>query len=855
MIQTKYLVFSAMILATGFDVQFSAVAQDAKLQQNIAQRLDKLGDPLPDKAIMRFGTKRLVHRGGGPSMIALSVDEKAIFSMSDEWMMAWSTETGKLIWQKRLKRDGRVRIGAAGYGVRPMSVVPDTGELVWSSANGSLNFSNPQTGETRTVNSPTRTRWKAIDVSPDSKLFAIGGSGGSWICDANGKLKFEIPNNPQKPMEQFGGNDRLKFGGDFSYARFSPDGKILALVNSEKPKTIQTFEGSTGVALKEINCKANIVRIDFSPDGTKIAASERDSAARLYDLKTADRVWEFVIPTPLNAESYTSDIAFRPDGKQIAVGAPIGSDNRIRLLDAATGLEQGSLSGSGWKPWPMQYTSDGKFLYGSGWSADIHKWNTESQTEEPLPQGAVRASATCAMSGDGKHLAYVDTNGIQLFDIERNRISKTFRLEDVEEYGQIIFNEAGSNLAAGYSGSNEISVVIWNVDTGKELHRWNWAKGRDPHSSVEALSFSQNGNRIAAAVFRQSAAYVFDLPNDKRIANVKHRSVYGMDINKDGSTLYTTGWDRTIRAWKTSTGEQLHSLTVDEPLANGRKADTRAYGLKLSNDQKTVATCDMTQKVRFFDRKLQPIGKIDDAGWFTFGALAFSHNDLWFGVGTGSGAKVFDVASGDVVFHADEHDEYIYTVDFGVDDQTLISGGSDSVCYLWDIVPPESKSSVIDSSTFQQLTGSDGTKAYAAYMSMRRNPDRAAEILEEQLATLVVQTVDKTDVTKLVIGLGSDSDTHRKNAKSELLQYGPCVYDGLTEQLDRKLTDAKRQAIRQIQRQIHQRYRRATVLLTEIESGEAPELIDELIQTCKTKKWKLMLFDAMKRRKKLSAQP
>ena len=168
------------------------------------------------------------------------------------------------------------------------------------------------------------------------------------------------------------------------------------------------------------------------------------------------------------------------------------------------------------------------------------------------------------------------------------------------------------------------------------LHHWDWGKGRDTHSRVNALSISDDGTRIAAAVFRQGAAYVWDLPTDQQIAEVKHKNVYGLDIDAKGKTIVTGGWDKAIRVWDCDLAVEVATLTVEDD-----GDDTRMYGVKLSNDEKMIATVDMTQSIRLYDRELKPISKIADAGWFTYGALEFSPNDLWIGVGSGRGAELF----------------------------------------------------------------------------------------------------------------------------------------------------------------------------------------------------------------------
>ena len=129
----------------------------------------------------------------------------------------------------------------------------------------------------------------------------------------------------------------------------------------------------------------------------------------------------------------------------------------------------------------------------------------------------------------------------------------------------------------------------------------------------------------------------------------------------------------------------------------------------------------------------------------------------------------------------------------------IISGGSDSVCYLWDIVPqsnPEGSSANADA--FQALVGSDGEAAYKAYMQLSQEPEAALELLEEQLSELVGQEYDDKQVTKWIVGLGSDSIQQKAKAASKLLEFGPAVYDQLSKSLEGKLTDAKRESLTQI---------------------------------------------------------
>ena len=121
------------------------------------------------------------------------------------------------------------------------------------------------------------------------------------------------------------------------------------------------FDSETGRQLRRIALKGNLVRLAFSPDGKRIVATDRDVAVRMYSTETGKPVWSREIPPAKNAESYTSAVAYSPDGKTIAAGAPVGPDESIYLLDAATGDVAGKLVGHGWKrPWALAFTSDSK---------------------------------------------------------------------------------------------------------------------------------------------------------------------------------------------------------------------------------------------------------------------------------------------------------------------------------------------------------------------------------------------------------------------------------------------------------------------------------------------------------------
>lgn len=808
-------------------------------------RTDNLGDPLPDAALLRMGTQRFQHPSG-PRQVILSNDEEYVASIDQHHLFVWNAKSGKKIWERPRRRFSGLTASAA-YGIKPAAVHPVSGKLVTFLKPGILGFWDWETGECEEKNIPFADIIKSIDISPSGDLIALGGATALFVCNQDGKRVFTIANNPNPPIDEIAGSDRLKFNGDFSLAKFSPDGKSLALVNSEKHKTIQVLDPQTGEEIQQIRCGDRVVQLSFSPDSRRLVTTERDISARLYDLDSGERLWEFVIVPPNNAESYTSGVVFRPDGKEIAVGAPIGSDYRIRLLNAQTGKETGDLTGCRWKPWTFEYTRNSEILYGSGWDSVVRRWNVQERKQIPLPEDAVRASSVCASANDGKQVAFVDDlSNIHLVELASGKTVQKFSLDSIQ-WDKVVFSSDSTKLAAGGNSADELHVVIWDLDSNTPIHHWKWNKGRDPHSSITAFSFSHDAQRIAAASFRQGAAFVWDLTTDQRVVQVQHANIYGMDLSADGTQLVTAGWDKVIREWNCDSGEELKSIQINGPeLEEGRRApDTRIYAIKFASNQSMIVTGDMSRSIRLYDRDLNPIRAIPSE-WHRTSAVQFSNNGLWLGANV-SGASIFDIATGDRVYQVDEHIDSVDSVDFGARDRSFLTGGSDGICIVWDLVSrPEF---AVEDWRFDVLIGKDGKRAFEVFWAMTNSPEDTAPILNERFLELAKVEVSEEQIVKWIAALGSDNEKLVLKAKDKMWSWGPAAIDGLSDALESgKLSAAKQSLVRQVIFDIECRYRRAFVLLAELDAEVADEVLNQVIKTSRSKAMKQRAFEMKKHR-------
>jgi WD40 repeat protein len=665
-------------------------AAQPSLRETKLPTLDSLGDPLPAGALLRLGTLRF-HSPAIVDDISLSPDEKTIVT-AGEHLIAWDSATGQERWRAAAREYGS-RWPGAGYGVRGLAFSTDgsrlytpgkeNGVVIWDTLSGHHSVlqikptSQPLTGQA--------SLYRAIDVAADGKVIAMGSVRGVVVCSQDGKVLYEVANKPKHELD-FDSKDRLTFGGDYSLVRFSPFGRMLAVVTSDAPDVIRLLETETGHELSRCRLTTRLVRMTFSPDGKQIATTERDNAVRLYDVGSGKEVWSHVVQLNNPFENYTSAIVFAPDGKTVAACA---TDNNIYLLDAAIGNETGRLTGTRWYPWALAFTADSKMLYSSGWDGVVRRWDVVAERQLDLPKG-VHATGIVAASPDGRTLAFEDDSGtIRVVDAANGQERRMLKLPGTT-FSQLAFSPDSRRLAGGGRPDNKVQVAVWDLKSGEVVHHFDWPKGRDPHSTVESLCFTPSGNRLAAAVFRQSLAYVWDLTTGQRIAQVDHSEIYGLSFSPDGKTLATAGWDSTVRFWDTETGKRQREFNVTQSQksqANGD--DYRMYTVCYSPAAGLIATAHLDGTVRVWQADNMTLrAKFIVDYRFAYGAMSFSPDGLWLATGSAGGnIAVWDPLTGAKVWDLGRHQHYVYTVGFGRDGRTLVSGGEDGVCYLWDLRP------------------------------------------------------------------------------------------------------------------------------------------------------------------------
>jgi WD40 repeat protein len=711
-------------------------------------KVDELGDPLPPHASRRFGTVRFRH----PSPVvelALSPDNKTVISSGERELMAWDSVTGVLRWREA-PDDGRFRLPGAAYGIRGVAFGKNSHHFYSASQPNEVLKWNTSTGATETIavthslpllpsNRPLNGlpgSSRSVDVSADGTKLALAGAHGVVVCDTNGQSLFEVPNAPAGEILTTEMQvDPLLFGGHYSMAIFSPSGDEMALVTSDSPDQIRLVNANSGELVRRITLSQRLVRMTFSPDGSKLFTTERDSSIRQYSVANGKRVWEYIFDQTNQAESYTSGVAISPDGELTAVCAPIASGNWIYLLNSETGKVIARLEGHSWKPTSVAFSSDGHVLYSSGWDGAIRRW--EMQTFQQLaPPVGTRGSRVVAATPNAQLIAHADDLGHVL--ITHSRTGET--LLKIPPTGmrlnQLAFSADGNQLAGGGSNETHVGVVAWDLTTGSERQRWHWPKEEEPLSTVQSLAFSPNGQRLAVAIFQQSLIRLLSPSDGRLVAELPHPQVYGVSMSVNSNQLASVGWDKKIRFWNSTTGAPDHELDLPAVLKDGN--DSRMYGVCYSPRGDSLATAHLDGTVRVWNSNDWSLkNRLSIGGSFVHGAITYSPDGMWLTTGVSSGeVTIWDPRSGKAMWDFGRHESYVYAVHFVDQGKALVSSGEDGVAYCWDLhSPPQAADSDLPQ-LWRDLGGSDERNAHHAIWRLIQIGEPTVVFVETQLAPL-----------------------------------------------------------------------------------------------------------------------
>lgn len=685
------------------------------------EKIDRLGDPLPQFAIARLGTNRLRH-AGGVTQLKFSDDGRKIASQAEGKLYVWDAESGKRL--RIVTLDGLTIIdsGSDQWLVAKSFHAP---LHRWHYLESDPPVEPDKDNDFAMVTFPVATieagppqpRHANLTLSPDGRLVASV----LYVHKKDPQLLLRRlqPGAPAADLPDVDRSfrlpravERLKFSADGRWIvavgkKFGKDSKcLISICDSTRDPDVKTIEvalpaqaNTKALAISDGCDRVGVVTssnelhvyslpdgkqvvhlrlpqkrkrepetcLAISPDNRYVAASGRAKTVYLVDLD-AERVKHQLV----GHGSWVERLAFAPDSKKLASA---GQGGVIYLWDVAAGtrVAADAVSHSGWV-FGGALNSDGKIAATCGTEKKVHLWDATDGRPLRTIDATSRWLTSCRFSNDGHTLAVSSEKQVMRYDAttgrtlwSENHVSGLGSVSD-----SITYSASGQRLASP-SGANRVSIwepagrgKILDVSPVALLPLAADAKEakRDEHKrEVQAACLAPDGKTLAVSTrSRMAASTVVELWDvDQQIQTgliiPEKGSADVLRFSPDGSLLLTAGYS-TANGW------------VD--------------------NNRNIASAKFEDSVILWDvETLEPVRKYatsltESLGVRKVGGAAFSADGAYLLTGERSGHLcLYRIATGELAV-IDAHLSEVNSVNVSGDGARIITVSQDMTGLIWD---------------------------------------------------------------------------------------------------------------------------------------------------------------------------
>lgn len=360
--------------------------------------------------------------GPGIMVIAFSADAGSLYTVQSGVIRVWNRKQGKIERQTELPMsvntaiqkvvlkpetdrllygtmDGQVRLttvdgnktifsaGGPGTGVLALGFMPDSHLVLGGCNDGTIRMWDARNGQEKNRTSIGKVSIQALAVSPDGKTVYHATQTGDVQARSTAGLK---------QTAVFKGHQK----GVRSIA-LAKDGRTMVSGSDDGTVILWDIIGHSQLR-KLTGHTAQVTSVDISPDGDLIASAGEDATVRLWDAATGKELT--VLESGGPKAPYTA-VQFSPDGSKVAAAEAFAGQQAVRIFDVATRKQIYALEDADFGAMSLAFSADGTKLLTANLGSSAAIFESSSGRILQRLKGFNGYGFAIAMSDDGRYIA------------------------------------------------------------------------------------------------------------------------------------------------------------------------------------------------------------------------------------------------------------------------------------------------------------------------------------------------------------------------------------------------------------------------------------------------------------------
>lgn len=337
-----------------------------------------------------------------------------------------------------------------------------------------------------------------------------------------------------------------------------------------------------------------------------------------------------------------------------------------------------------------------------------------------------------AFSADGRTLfsGSIDMS-IRLWEVDTGRQLREFKAHSTGVNSLALSRDGKVLISGSYHGT----VRVWDVELAKEL------RSLDNRSQVLSVAVSADGG-IAVSGSENGSIHVWDTKSGaelRRMGTRKNREIWSVAMSRDGRAAAAGCDDGTIRLWDLNTKQ-------DERVF--RQGESPVWSVALSGDGQRLVTGSKNGSVTIVEVATGRVRVLETLAAGVM-SVALAEDGSTVAASTSDGTiKIWELDGPRQMRALRAHEGEVWSVALSPDGRTLASAGDDKVIKLWNVALPETKVSSFEAikkffEIMRELTGRTDidflrvTENFHVYVKIAEAPGGVpVEVLSQGLTSL-----------------------------------------------------------------------------------------------------------------------